>query len=264
VLSSTPPPSDDLDLPAAVQTVLIAPASTRRPLHRFVRLGGDPLYRLFGKLLMTRVFIVVGIRLYREGLAQLLSTQEGLTVVGTAASGRSAATQIEQLTPDVALVEMGIPDLDTIAGALAASSSPIPLVAIGIADSDSEVVACAERGAAGYVTCDASVEELAGTIERAARGELMCSARTAGTLIRRLGTLAAELKPSPPAARLTRREREVGALMGEDLTNKEIASRLRIEVATVKNHVHNVLDKLQVHRRAEVARLLGPMTRSSR
>ena len=82
--------------------------------------------------------------------------------------------------------------------------------------------------------------------------------------MRRLGMLAAELKPSPTTARLTRREREIGALMGEDLSNKEIASRLSIEVATVKNHVHNVLDKLQVHRRAEVARLLGPIPRTSR
>jgi DNA-binding NarL/FixJ family response regulator len=213
---------------------------------------------------MTRVLIVVGIRLYREGLAQLLATQDGFAVVGTASNGGSAAAQIEQLTPDVALVDMGIPDLDSIVGALAAPSSRIPLVAIGIADSDKEVLACAERGAAGYVTRDASVEELAGTIERAARGELICSPQTAGTLMRRLGMLAAELKPSPPTARLTRREREIGALMGEDLSNKEIASRLSIEVATVKNHVHNVLDKLNVRRRAEVARLLGPMTRTSR
>ena len=213
---------------------------------------------------MTRVLIVVGIRLYREGLAQLLATHDGLAVVGTASNGRAAASQIEQLTPDVALVDMGTPDLDAIVGALAAPSSRIPLVAIGIADSDKDVIACAERGAAGYVTREASVEELAGTIERAARGELVCSPRTAGTLMRRLGMLAAELKPTPPAARLTRREREIGALMGEDLSNNEIASRLSIEVATVKNHVHNVLDKLQVHRRAEVARLLGPMTRTSR
>ena len=213
---------------------------------------------------MTRVFIVAGIRLYREGLAQLLSTQDGFTVAGTAATGGTAAAAIEQLIPDVALVEMGIPELDTIAGALASRPSPIPLIAMGIADTDSEVVACAEKGAAGYVTREASIEELAETLHRAARGELICSARTAGTLIRRLGMLAAELKPAPAAARLTRREREVGALMGEDLTNKEIASRLRIEVATVKNHVHNVLDKLQVHRRADVARLLGPMSRSNR
>lgn len=213
---------------------------------------------------LTRVLIVVGIRLYREGLAQLLGAQEGFTVVGTESNGRTAAAQIDQLRPDVALVEMGLPDLDAIADVLGARSSRIPLVVIGIADSDSEVLACAERGAAGYVTRDASMEELTGTIQRAADGELVCSPRTAGTLIRRVGALAAERKLDRPTVRLTRREREVAALIGEDLSNKEIATELRIEVATVKNHVHNVLDKLHVHRRAEAARLLQHLTRSTR
>src|SRR5262245_11351965 len=212
---------------------------------------------------MTRVLIVVGIRLYRDGLAQLLSVQEGFSVVGTESSCGAAAANLDRLAPDVALVEMGLPDLDAIANALAERSSRIPLVVMGIADSDSEVLACAERGAAGFVTRDASVEELTGTIQRAANGEVICSPRTAGSLVRRLGALAAELKLSPMPVRLTRREREVAALMRQDLSNKEIATRLRIEVATVKIHVHNVLEKLQVHRRSEAARLLGQVMRSS-
>jgi DNA-binding NarL/FixJ family response regulator len=211
---------------------------------------------------MTRVLIVVGIRLYREGLAQLLDGQHGFTVVGAVSNGAMAASQIDQSSPDVALVETGIPDLDAITTAVAARAVRIPLVVIGIADSDSDVLDCVERGAAGFVTRDASVEELAGTIRRAAKGELMCSPRTAGSLIRRLSALAAELKPFPASVHLTRREREVAALMREDLSNKEIATRLRIEVATVKNHVHNVLDKLRVHRRGEAARLLAQSPRS--
>jgi len=212
---------------------------------------------------MTRVLIVVGIRLYREGLAQLLDAQDGFTVVGTADSGRGAAEQIEQLTPDVALVEMGLTDLDAITAVLSSRSSPIPIVVMGIEDSDSDVLACAERGATSYVTRDASVQELTGTIQSAAKGEVICSPRTAGTLIKRVGTLAAQLKPDVTTVPLTRREREVAALMGEDLSNKEIAARLRIEVATVKNHVHNVLDKLRVHRRTDAARVLGHVSRST-
>ena len=230
---------------------------------------------------MTRVLIVVGIRLYREGLAQLLAAHTGLAVVGTASNGRTAAARIEHLVPDVALVEMGIPDLDVIAAALAggwgrggagvgAGPPPRPHPAPHPAGRDRDCrlrlggAGLRQRGAAGYVTRDASVEELAAAIERAARGELVCSPRTAGTLIRRLGLFAAELRPDVQTARLTRRERGIGALIGEDLSNKEIATRLRIEVATVKNHVHNVLDKLQLRRRTEIARVLGPMTRSSR
>jgi len=205
---------------------------------------------------MTRVLIVVGIRLYREGLMQLLSAREGLTVVGAESDGQCAAQRLDQTSPDVALVEMGLPDLDALTHALTARSRAIPLVAIGIADPDTDVVACAERGFAGFVTRDACVDELVATICGAAKGELTCSPRVAGTLMRRLGALAAELQP-PTLARLTRREREIAALMRQDLSNKEIATQLRIEVATVKNHVHNVLDKLQVHRRSDAARLLA-------
>lgn len=206
---------------------------------------------------MTRVLIVVGIRLYREGLMQLLSAREGLIVVGAESDGYHAAQRLDQTSPDVALIEMGLPDLDALTQALAARSRTIPLVAIGIADPDTDVVACAERGFAGFVTRDACVDELVATICGAARGELTCSPRVAGTLMRRLGALAAELQDTPSIARLTRRERQIAALMRQDLSNKEIATQLRIEVATVKNHVHNVLDKLQVHRRSDAARLLA-------
>ena len=213
---------------------------------------------------MTRLLIVVGIRLYREGLAQLLSAQDGFVVVGTESHGSAAAAHLERLAPDVALVEMGIPELDTISQALAARSPQIPFVAIGIGESDSDVLACAERGAAGYLTRDASMEELTGTIRGAAAGEFVCTPHIAGTLIRRLAALASERKPEPSIPPLTRREREVAALMREDLSNKEIATRLCIEVATVKNHVHNVLDKLHVHRRVEATRLLEQTMRLSR
>jgi two-component system, NarL family, nitrate/nitrite response regulator NarL len=212
---------------------------------------------------MARVLIVVGVRLYREGLVQLLSAREDLTVVGADADGCAAAQRLDQTAPDVALVEMGLPDLDAITQALAGRTPMIPLVAMGIADSDRDVLECAERGFAGFVTRDGSIDELVSTIRGAANGELTCSPRTAASLMRRLGALAAELRPTPAVVRLTRREREIAALMREELSNKEIATRLRIEVATVKNHVHNVLDKLQVRRRADAARMLGVRARSS-
>src|SRR6185436_17682483 len=231
--------------------------SSGRSLHHTALVTGP------SGICMTRVLIVVGVRLYREGLVQLLSQSQGLGVVGAESDGSHALARLDEMRPDVALVESGLPDLDTIVQALTRRTPPVPLVAIGIADSDTDVLACAERGFVGYVTRDASVEELARTVCEAARGELTCSARTAGILMRHLGMLAGQLRPASAAARLTRREREIAVLMGADLSNKEIATRLRIEVATVKNHVHNVLDKLQVHRRSDAARLLGRRVEST-
>jgi two-component system nitrate/nitrite response regulator NarL len=210
---------------------------------------------------MTRVLIVASIRLYREGIAQLLTANGDFIVVGAESTGREAIEQLDETTPettpDVVLVDMDISDLGDAAAAFAARSPRIPLVGIGVADSDSEVLACAEMGMAGYVTRESSMTELAAALQGAAGGELICSPRTAGILIRRVAELAADRQRDSSVGLLTVREREVAMLMCEHLSNKEIASRLCIEVATVKNHVHNVLDKLRVHRRTEVVRLLS-------
>jgi two-component system, NarL family, nitrate/nitrite response regulator NarL len=207
---------------------------------------------------MTRVLIVASIRIYREGLAELLRTaNHEFAVVGTESTGREAMERVDETSPDVTLVDMDVPDVGDISTAFATRSPRIPLVAIGVTDSDSEVLACAEMGIAGYVTRESSITELTAALRGAADGELICSPRTAGILMRRVAELAADRPRNGCVDLLTQREREVAKLMCEDLSNKEIASRLCIEVATVKNHVHNVLDKLNVHRRSEVVRLLA-------
>jgi two-component system nitrate/nitrite response regulator NarL len=205
-----------------------------------------------------RILIVAAIRLYREGLAQLLSQREELSVIGIRSEGRDAIASLKQIATDVVLLDMATPDSHTTAREIRLITPTIPIVAIGIADSDFDVLNCAELGAAGYVTREGSLEELIATVQSAAKGELVCSPGRAGTLIRRLATLAGERTPVVQLrTNLTRREREIAELIQQDLSNKEIAIRLRIEVATVKNHVHNVLEKLNIHRRAEAARAMG-------
>jgi two-component system, NarL family, nitrate/nitrite response regulator NarL len=117
----------------------------------------------------------------------------------------------------------------------------------------------AEEGTAGYVPRDAGLADLEACVHSVARGEALYTPRMAAALLRRIAALAAERRPQPPRAKLTLREREIAALMREGLSNKEIASVLSIEASTVKNHVHNILAKLDVHRRAEAAARLGPL-----
>lgn len=214
---------------------------------------------------MICILIVAGIRLYREGLVQLLSRQDGLSIVGALPDARDARANLKRLAPDVVLLDMATAESYQTARELRILAPETPVVAIGVADSDPEILVCAELGAAGYVTRDGSLAELVATVQRAARGELVCSPRTAGTLVRRLATLAAERGSDSMRTRLTRRECEIAALIQQDLSNKEIATRLGIEVATVKNHVHNLLEKLNIHRRVEAARAMGypgPSTRA--
>ena len=111
----------------------------------------------------------------------------------------------------------------------------------------------AEAGAAGYLLRSDPLVELVAVIGSVARGETRCSPRVAAALLRRVATLSHERRHQAEPTRLTAREREVLQLVDDGLSNKQIARRLSIELRTVKNHVHHILEKFQVHRRAEAA-----------
>jgi two-component system nitrate/nitrite response regulator NarL len=202
---------------------------------------------------MIRVLIVAGIRLYREGLAQMLDRRSGFSVVGAKAD-RQHVSDIQELRPDVVLVDMETADSAAIIRDVTRLAPEIPVVALAVADLEGDVLSCAEAGAAGYVSREGSLDDLVAAVENAARGELHCSPRIAGSLLRRVAALAAAREALPSLERLTIRESEIVSLIEQNLSNKQIATRLGIEVATVKNHVHNLLEKLNVHRRVDVAR----------
>ena len=116
---------------------------------------------------------------------------------------------------------------------------------------ESDVLTCAEAGVAGFVPVEASLADLVATVEGVARGEFACSARIAGVLLRHVGNLALARTSPRALPALTARELEVLRLLDGRCSNKQIARQLGIEVATVKNHVHRLLEKLHVHRRMD-------------
>lgn len=197
------------------------------------------------------VFLIVGTRFYREGLADALTRMVGIRVAGTATGAADALTRLRQLAPDVVLLDTAVAGMLDLVRTLVAASPTARVVVLALPERDSEVLACTEAGASGYVTEDASLAELMATVEGVARGEMRCSPRITGTLLRRVAALAAGHRPSPRVRSLTVRELEVLELLDEGLSNKQIARRLCIELATVKNHVHHILEKLQVERRGE-------------
>jgi len=199
-----------------------------------------------------RVLIAADVRLYREGLAQVLSREPQFTVVGAVATYDEALAAGRELHPDIILLDMQMaqtPETVRDAGRIDPS---IKVVAIGLAEADGSVVSCAEMGVAGYVPRSGSLEDLVAAVESVGRGEFLCSPRIAETLQRRLSALVRE-RGTESAARLTVREREIVGFIDRGFSNKEIARELGIEVATVKNHVHNLLEKLSVHRRSQAA-----------
>ncbi len=212
----------------------------------------------------TRIVIVADIRLYREGLALVLDRRNEFHVVATAGDRVSALDIVPRHAPEVVLMDMSTPESHAIVRELRKIAPRARVVALGIAEVEGDVLACAEAGVAGYVRRDGSLEELVAAIERAGRGEVACAEGLVASLWRRLSALAANQQPPPPPAELTRREREIVRLIDQDLSNKEIAKKLGIEVATVKNHIHNLLEKLGVHRRIEAARLASRVIHDTR
>jgi two-component system, NarL family, nitrate/nitrite response regulator NarL len=153
----------------------------------------------------------------------------------------------------MALVDVGLIAAGRGARLLAHTAPDVRLIALAVPEDELAVLGCIEAGVAAYVPSDAPLPELIQAIERAASGELLCSPRIAGALGRRVSDLASERDPWTDVACLTPREIEVVHLIEQNLSNQEIAMRLYIEVATVKNHVHNILAKLHIHSRAHAA-----------
>jgi DNA-binding NarL/FixJ family response regulator len=202
-----------------------------------------------------RVFIASKVRLYREGLARLLGQQPRISVVGSGDLGEEIFSVLIKTVPDVLMLDVSGGEFSP--GARLASQLPgIRILGLAVEDVEAQVIACAEAGLCGYVPCDASVEDLITALRRVAHGDTACSAAMAGSLFRHAGQVA--LGRPTQANLLTCRQQQIVQLINEGLSNKEIARRLSLGVSTVKNHVHNILDRLRVSRRAEAAaRLRG-------
>lgn len=202
---------------------------------------------------MTSVLIVAEIRLYREGLADMLRAEPGIELVGVAAGVDQAVRALHEQRPDVVLLDVAVSENAWLVRALVAAVPGTRVVALAVPEVEQDVLACAEAGVAGYVTREGSIEDVVAAVQAVARGEVLCSPRMAASLFQRVATLALERSPASIETRLTGRELEILDLIDQGLSNKEIARRLTIELSTVKNHVHNILDKLNVSRRAEAA-----------
>lgn len=209
-----------------------------------------------GDQIPVRILIVTVVRLYREGLASVLANRGGIEIVGTAAPSDELLAQLAELRPHVVLADSAVVRTEILREVAALDAGP-RVVAFAVAEDDErEVLACAEAGVAGFVARDAPLEELMTAIQTAVQGGIRCSPRVAGLIIRRVADVAASHPTADAIHALTRREGEIVRLIDTGLSNKEIGVRLGIETATVKNHVHNLLEKLRVRRRAEAAALI--------
>ena len=190
-------------------------------------------------------------RLFRECLIHSLNTASELKALDFHAGGHDTLQCLLQRHVDALIVDLACKDARGLARRIR-KHTRIVLVAIGSSDED-EAVFLAEAGFAAFLPQSGSLAGLRRALHLARMGQLECSPRVAGAFANRLSTISLNAGGGCCDAHLTARERQILALIDQGLSNKEIAQRLAIQTATVKNHVHNLLDKVGVHRRVEAS-----------
>jgi two-component system nitrate/nitrite response regulator NarL len=197
-----------------------------------------------------RILIVGDVRLYREALALRLSQCDGITVVGTVEC-RHADADIDRFAPDLVLLDAGEWSGLDLARGLLAKRPDLAIVAFAVPELAGHAMAAMWRGIAGFVARNGSIEDVVAVVE----GLLACDRAPSLSLAERdePAEAGSGILHLPAAADLTPREAEILGMIETGLSNKAIARNLRIELGTVKNHVHNILEKLNVRGRNEAA-----------
>jgi len=203
---------------------------------------------------MITVAIVDDNRLVREALAAMLGRLPDVEVVASASANGQV---LDRATPDVLLLDAGLGDEDSlsVAAAIAKRRSATRVVIMDLMPTNEDIVQFVNAGVAGFVLKDATFDEFVATIRAVAAGDKVLPPRMTETLFSQiaLGGDARGRERVLEDVRMTRREREVIELIGEGLSNKEIAQRLNIAAHTVKSHVRNVMEKLALHTRLQIA-----------
>jgi two-component system, NarL family, nitrate/nitrite response regulator NarL len=199
----------------------------------------------------TRVFLVSDIRVYRDGVSRLVAAEIALELAGAGTTAQSPSLLREVARPDVVLVDATQRADLVVTQEIATAARGANLVALVAPDEVLDLRDWAGAGVSGFLSWEASSDQVVDVLTRAARGESPCSPDIADAFLRRS-------RERPEAGlgvdgSLTKREAQVAELVADGLSNKAIASRLSIELATVKNHVHRILEKLRVHSRGEAA-----------
>lgn len=196
------------------------------------------------------VLIAVAVRLYRDGLAAALSAHGGLVVEATAGGAPQIEAAAFAMQPDVIVVDVSLPDVLTLIRSLRVQCAQRRILAFAVGDEVDMIIDYAKAGADGFFNANGSLADLVEAIERTAAGELLCSPRLAAELLR--AACASPLAvPHSVDDTLTRREEQVLTFLQKGWSNKQIASALHVSEATVKNHVHHVLQKMHVATRGQ-------------
>ena len=203
-----------------------------------------------------RVLLVDDHDLFRTGLAKLL-TEQGVHVIGEAPTGEAALKLVDELAPDVVIMDLNMPGLGGVDATreISASAPRTRVVVLTISEDDDDIVDAIMAGACGYLLKNSTVQELVAGISAAADGDSLISPQVGTKVLQQLRAQAAGVRRDTAAPRVQLSERELDVLrliaIGKD--NAQIAQELFISPKTVKNHISNILMKLQIENRIQAA-----------
>jgi DNA-binding NarL/FixJ family response regulator len=228
-------------------------------------LSGFPTAAGSGKS-KIRIVVADDHPIFRDGLCKLLALEEDFEVVAQAQDGRQVLEVLEQLEPDILLLDLRMPLLDGLATLqkLQAGKTKTRIIVLTASDDKNEFVQAMKFGTSGIVLKQTATEQLIKSIRKVYAGEMWLDSTTTAAVIRQF--VAGEDAPPPPPialvasqgrererSPLSQREREIVALVAQGFKNKEMAEKMFISEQTVKNHLHNIFDKLGVSDRLELA-----------
>jgi DNA-binding NarL/FixJ family response regulator len=204
-----------------------------------------------------KILLIEDNRILRDGIKALINAQPDLNVVGASGGSRDTLLQVRTTKPQVVLMDLGLRNENglRIVATLTKESPQTRVIGMGLIPSQLDIVEFVQAGAAGFILKDATIKEVLGTIRAVARGMKILPPLLTGSLFTHVVDHALRQGKAklPESVRMTKREREIIVLIAEGMSNKEIAQRLNLSTYTVKSHIHNILEKMALHSRLQIA-----------
>lgn len=206
-----------------------------------------------GESASVRVVVVDDQELFRRGLTMLLGVEPDIEVVGEAGDGVTAVDLVAETLPDIVLLDVRMPKRSGLEACvrIKEQAPSTRIIMLTVSDEEGDLYEAVKNGASGYLLKDSSIDEVAQAIRVVAEGQSLISPSMAAKLIDEFKEISRTDREVGNVPRLTDRELEVLRLVATGLNNREVAKQLFISENTVKNHVRNILDKLQLHSRME-------------
>jgi DNA-binding NarL/FixJ family response regulator len=206
---------------------------------------------------VTKILLIEDNRILRDGIKGIINKEADLRVVGVSEGNHDTLSKARALKPHIVLVDLGLRNTSglTIVTALTKDLPAARVIGMGLIPSQLDIVEFVEAGAAGFILKDATIEDFLSTIRAVAKGTRILPPLLTESLFTHIVELALRKARGrlPGAVRMTKREREIILLIAEGMSNKEIAARLNLSIFTVKSHIHNILEKMALHSRLEIA-----------